>query len=255
MLVGAYKKRVIKMFVKNQYNRIAEKYKESSEKSIFRQYIQVPTFVKLLGDVKDKQVLDLACGYGYFTRLIKKNGAEKVIGADSSSEMINLAKSNGKKGINYFVYDVLNLPELGKFDIVSAVFLLHYSKTKAELAKMCKNIYKNLKKGGKFVALNNNPKSPLNLNRNYGGVVSAEKTLEEGDPLAVSFFRKDERFFSFTEYFWKKETYEKAFKKAGFKEVGWRKPIVSKEGIKRFGKNFWAGFLRSPQITGIVCIK
>jgi predicted RNA methylase len=38
----------------------------------------------LLGDLRDKNVIDLACGEGFFTRSIKWAGAARVVGVDIS---------------------------------------------------------------------------------------------------------------------------------------------------------------------------
>jgi ubiquinone/menaquinone biosynthesis C-methylase UbiE len=46
-----------------------------------------------LGDISGKDVLDLACGEGFFTRLIKQKTTGKVYGVDISENMISLAKS------------------------------------------------------------------------------------------------------------------------------------------------------------------
>ena len=46
--------------------------------------------------VEGKRILDFGCGDGYYSRYLKKRGAE-VIGVDISSGMVNLAKENAKK--------------------------------------------------------------------------------------------------------------------------------------------------------------
>jgi toxoflavin synthase len=54
-------------------------------------------FLNLIGDVKGKTVLDLACGEGRFTREIKKRGARHVVGVDNSDAMIGLARTIERK--------------------------------------------------------------------------------------------------------------------------------------------------------------
>jgi len=51
--------------------------------------------LQLLGDISNCDVLDLACGEGYYTRIIRKMVApqNKVFGVDISEDMIELAKS------------------------------------------------------------------------------------------------------------------------------------------------------------------
>jgi 2-polyprenyl-3-methyl-5-hydroxy-6-metoxy-1,4-benzoquinol methylase len=244
--------------IPTQYNKIAEQYKGYIPESITRKYSFIPTFLYFLGNAKDKTILDLACGEGFYSRIAKKEGASKIVGVDISENMIELAKQEEKErplGIDYLVHDVKDLPEINKFDLVIAVFLLHYAKTKEELLTMCKNIYKNLKKDGSFLTINSNPLNPLQLNKKYDFTISAEEPLKEGDTFTVTLFADGEKSCSFQGHFWKKETYENALKEAGFREIAWHKMIVSQEGIERFGQDFWKEYLEHPSHCVIKCVK
>jgi len=217
-----------------------------------KKYVFKPNFLKVLGNVKGKKVLDLACGGGYYTRLMKENGALEVIGIDKSKAMSNIAKEKEKKnplGIKYETYDVLNLPKIDEFDIITGTMLLHYSKTKEELLQMCKNIYKNLKKGGGFIGLNSNPFFPLHGNKKYGSEVKGKEPLKEGDEITIILHNKN-KIFSFINYFWKKETYEQALKESGFTNIKWHELEISKEGIREKGKEFWKDYKK-----GVIIIK
>ncbi len=241
-----------------EYDKIAEKYSKKDEDRRAKKYSLTPTFFKLLGNLKGKTVLDLACGSGYFTRLIKEKGASEVIGVDISEQMIKLAEQKEKHnplGIKYLIYDVLKLPKLGEFDIVVGSLLLHYSKTKEEIKKMCENIYKNLKPGGKFVALNNNPDNPISKHKEYDSIVTAKEPVKEGYPLTITLFVNGEESCSFVNYYWKKQTYNEIFKKVGFKNIIWQKMVVSEEGLKKFGKDFWENYSEDAHLIGISCEK
>lgn len=95
-----------------QYDKIAEQYDQSAEERSDRETILAPSAKHYLGDLEGKQVLDLACGSGYFTRLIKSWGAERVMGIDISPQMIELARQReqqDKQGIEFKVADVAQL--------------------------------------------------------------------------------------------------------------------------------------------------
>lgn len=59
--------------------------------------------------VKNKVVLDIACGSGYGSDFLKKKGAKKVIGIDISPEAISYCKAN-YKNINFLVGGVDKIP-------------------------------------------------------------------------------------------------------------------------------------------------
>lgn len=240
-----------------QYDKIARRYKKSL-KNIQREYSLVPSFFRYLGNLKNRKVLDLACGEGFFSRLIKKRGALEVVGIDKSQKMLNLAKEEENKnplGIKYKKYDARKLPKLENFDLISAAFLLCYAKTKLELLAMCKNIYKNLKESGKFVTLNNNPFNPLQLHKKYDFTITSKKPLNEGNPLTVTLFVNNLETCSFRNYFWKWETYERALKVTGFKKIKWHNAIISPVAIKKFGNKFWEDYRKQPGIIIIEATK
>jgi ubiquinone/menaquinone biosynthesis C-methylase UbiE len=54
-----------------QYDNIATQYDNSAEDRSDRENVLVPSAKHYLGKLQGKSVLDLACGSGYFTRLIK----------------------------------------------------------------------------------------------------------------------------------------------------------------------------------------
>ncbi|MGB0178369.1 MAG: class I SAM-dependent methyltransferase, partial [Owenweeksia sp.] len=144
---------------KTEYNKIAGEYKESKLLG-FRKHIEAHTLFELMGNLKGKKVLDLACGEGIYTRKIKMAGAEKAVGVDLSSEMIRLAETEENRnplGCSYLVSDVAQLGPVDEFDIVVGSYLLNYSTTKEELAAFAQSIYNNLKPGGHFIGFNNNP--------------------------------------------------------------------------------------------------
>jgi ubiquinone/menaquinone biosynthesis C-methylase UbiE len=77
---------------KNQYAEITVEYKKSKMLP-FRTESETPTFMKLLGsNLGSLEIIDYACGEGFYTRKIKEHTIGKVTGVDISPEMIDLAK-------------------------------------------------------------------------------------------------------------------------------------------------------------------
>jgi len=121
-------------------------------KDYYREELNNPAAFKLIGNVKDKQVLDLACGEGYNTRILARRGAI-VVGVDFSEKLIGLARREETKerlGITYCVSDVADMKELSsnRFDLVTCFMSLQdierYEDAVSEVARV-------LKKNGRFV--------------------------------------------------------------------------------------------------------
>ena len=81
-----------------------------------------PNLMRIMGEVKGKHVLDLACGQGYFSRLLDAQGAI-VDALDISPELVEHAKRKGGTHITYHVGPAHKLPFLknGSTDIVISV--------------------------------------------------------------------------------------------------------------------------------------
>jgi len=241
------------------YDRIARQY-QASKKLAFREIIEWYSYNKLLGDVSQKSVLDLACGEGFYSRRIKRKGAQKVVGVDISEKMIGLARQQEKShplGVDYFVGDVMVLAKVGSFDLVVASYLLNYAQTREQLLKMCRTISINLKPGGRFVSINNNPDQPpksFALCKKYGFTKSISGPLVEGAAITYEFFRIGQKF-RIDNYYLSRQVHDWAFKQVGFKTIRWHKIEAAPDGIKNFGREFWQDFIDCQPIIGIECVK
>jgi len=71
--------------------------------------------------VKDKRVLDIACGAGYGSYLLKKFGlAKSVDGVDIDSEIINYAKNHFQaEGINFSLGDLVSWGRGDGYDVIT----------------------------------------------------------------------------------------------------------------------------------------
>jgi len=135
--------------IKKEWDDAAESWVEFVRKGndYYRDELNNPATFKLIGDVKDKLVLDLACGEGYNTRILAAKGAE-VIGIDFSEKFIELAKreeAKMKHGIKYYVQDASDLREFSTshFDLVTCFMSLqdikNYKKAISEVSRVLKN--------------------------------------------------------------------------------------------------------------------
>ena len=110
------------------YDAIAEEYRDSKQLP-FREHLERHTLFQLLGDVRGKTVLDMACGEGFYTRLLKRAGASAVTGVDISEEMIRLAENQEARrplGCRYERADAAAFQLQKPVDLVVAMYLFNY---------------------------------------------------------------------------------------------------------------------------------
>jgi toxoflavin synthase len=142
-----------------QYDHIGSKYDEYAQTATQKR-AESYTVLRMVGPLASKRVLDLACGFGFYTRLLKHHGAAQVIGIDISPEMVRLGHAQEQTvplGVTYQVCDATALSVLGTFDLVTAIYLLNYATSTDQLLGMCRSAYDNLMPGGRFVAYTVNP--------------------------------------------------------------------------------------------------
>lgn len=79
------------------WGKVASWYDSHLEKGsdTYHEKVVYPNLLRILGDLKGKHVLDLACGQGQFSRVMADNGAF-VVGVDLGKELIDIAQKKSK---------------------------------------------------------------------------------------------------------------------------------------------------------------
>jgi ubiquinone/menaquinone biosynthesis C-methylase UbiE len=109
-----------------------------------------PALRALLPDLHGQSVVDLGCGFGWFCRWARENGAAQVLGLDVSDNMLARARTDtADAAISYAQADLerLDLPE-ASFDLAYSSLALHYVEHLAELFGV---VHRALKPGGALV--------------------------------------------------------------------------------------------------------
>jgi toxoflavin synthase len=230
-------------------NRIAEQYQQARAQS-WRSHAEAYSFMKLIGDVEGKRVLDVACGEGNFTRMLRKAGAAEVVGIDISERMIDLARVQEARqplGIEYRVEDARAVAEHADFDLVVGAWLLVYAQTRAELLQMCRGLASRLRSGGRFVTVVNNPAvygfDPLPDYRKYGFELSLADRAVDGAPTKVILLLEDSTL-EIENYYMPVAAYESALTQAGFRDFAVHMPEVSHAPDD--DPAYWDDFLKYP---------
>ena len=240
-----------------QYDHIGSKYDEYAQTATLKR-AESYTFFRMVGELAGQRVLDLACGFGFYTKQLKQRGAAQVVGVDISPEMVRLARAKEQEdptGVEYRVGDAIHLPLLGPFDLVTAVYLLNYAESKDQMLGMCRSAYDNLVAGGRFVVYTVNPAFTLSKpNSTKYGVTMLRQTPE------VDRYMCDLEFVTVppTPYQhpqWNQATHEWAIREAGFREFAWHPSEVAPEDVAYYGEAYWRDFHDNCLVIGLVCQK
>jgi SAM-dependent methyltransferase len=244
----------------DQYIEIADDYDRTFAQIPYRPFMEAFTVFRTLGDVAGQSVLDVGCGTGLYPRELRRRGAVPVVGVDVSEEMIRVARTHEAAdplGITYLVEDAARLDVIGSFDLAIGIYLLHYSPSADILHRMCRNIVKNLKPGGRFLSYQYNPDvmRTSGYYQKYGIGVQAPETMSDGQPFTFSLTIGHTVTPPITVFHWSRAAVDAALLDAGLTSIRWIKPDVPPQAIEQFGEEYWHNILTVPLCMLIECTK
>ncbi len=112
---------------------------------------------QLLGEVEGKDVLDVGCGTGRWLKLIAAGGTRKLIGIDSSSAMLDRAKTKLGSAADILLGDCCALPiPASSVDIVIASFVLSYLESLENFAAELRRV---TRAGGRILVTDLHPQT------------------------------------------------------------------------------------------------
>ncbi|WP_053077578.1 class I SAM-dependent methyltransferase [Burkholderia cepacia] len=222
----------------------------------FRRDVEIPNVFATLGDVRNRDILDFGCGNGMYSRWLKKRGADKVVGYDVSEGMLRYARrweEEDPVGIEF----ISNLPPEsdGQFDIVLAVYVLPYARTVDELRKLCAQMTRPLKPGGRLITLPIHPDyvrdrryyEPMGLRlAPFGDDVDGGKV--QLDLFMGSFSAQ------VTAYVWSRESLDDALYRAGSSIVQWVEYGRMRDGQHPTVDSSLQAYLDKPHAALLNCV-
>jgi SAM-dependent methyltransferase len=136
-----------------------------------------------LPDLTGKRVLDLGCGFGWFARWARAQGAAHVLGLDLSENMISRARRDTHDaGVEYRITDL----ERGEFprssfDLAYSSLAFHYIE---DFERLVRNVHGALRPGGRLVFTIEHPIYMAPRNPGWGVDQDGRKTWPvDGDAL------------------------------------------------------------------------
>ena len=198
----------------------------------YQAQVIAPNSIRMLAITKGARVLDLACGQGYFARLVQAQGAS-VVGVDISKELIARAREKSTD-ISYMVAPAheTGLPH-HSFDLVYTILafenIKHIDKTMAEIARV-------LKREGKFLLVLLHPafRIPQHSDWKFDSAKNlqyrrVDKYLSEMSIAIEQAPFKGKKSVTTTTYHRSLQWYMKVFKKHGFVISGMEEWISHKK--------------------------
>ena len=209
-----------------------------SSPTILSDYTARPRVLQRIGDVRGLSVLDLGCGEGYVARELARAGAERIVGMDLSSKMVQAAQEQNKEDLYPISYSVEDLRQWSEpkseYDRAVAVFLFNYLNVQDSIEVLTKT-HRALRSGAELILTLPHPslpwlrpqQAPFYFNRpgvSYFDARDHELAgriwQRNGDSVPVQCFHK---------------TMEDIFKmitKSGFQLIGFEELYVTSEHIE-----------------------
>lgn len=128
--------------------------------------IEIPQLFKLIGNVKNKKVLNLGCGAGGHDKKLIDLGASEILGIDISHKMIDVAKQqNNNDKIKYKVMSMNDIDQIDeKFDLVVSSLAIHYIQ---DYDTLCRKVYNLLENNGEFIFSHGHPMDSAAILNDY----------------------------------------------------------------------------------------
>lgn len=232
--------------------------------ALYHRHCQDPVIFEALGDVRGKALLDLACGDGFYTRRFRKEcGADPVIGIDLSPKQIEKAEAiedADPLGIEYLAGDASELDLDRRFDVITAIHLLHYLQNREEIAGVLGRVHSLLNDSGRFITMIANPEFDLDKHDAEDSKEKFAYYFSAADPANGGILRfhpggfEKEREITMELRRWHRDFMNEIAKETGL-EPEWHDPFISEEGLNEYGADFFANYLPNPQSKLLVLSK
>ncbi len=204
-----------------------------------KKYIGEPYFLKLVGEVKNKKILELGSGNGYWLELLSRKGAI-CTGVEIAEKQISLARNkNTAKKIKYIRGDITNLEKYNlktnNYDVMFLEHVLLEISSIKKLERIFSGAYKLLKKGGILAVADLHPfapsSKPVNIRTDKG-----YNYFLSGKIIKVISKRIDGKETIYRDYHWTLENIVQSITKSGLQIIEIIEPRPSIKLAKKYSQ-------------------
>lgn len=132
------------------YDELLEKNEDTYQKNVI-----LPNILRLVNIKPNEQILDVACGSGFFTKEFFQKGGN-IKGADISPELIEIAKKNSPEEIKYFISSADNLEAIKDKSVAKVIIILALQNIE-NISGVFSECGRVLKDNGKILLVINHP--------------------------------------------------------------------------------------------------
>lgn len=163
-----------------QYDDFAAEYESHAATAPYNALYDRPATLELVGEVSGKQVLDAACGPGFYLNELRDRGA-KVVGCDASPAMIDLAAARVGRKVDLRVHsldDEFDWIERDSIDVVVCALAYHYITNRSGFLS---EAHRMLRPDGALVISTHHPTADwLRLGGSYFDVIAETEVWSKG---------------------------------------------------------------------------
>ena len=242
---------------KDKYNDIAIDYSNTSLLP-FRVYAEFPTLLNLFGDIRDKSVLDVACGTGVITHLLSKCLPSSITAIDVNSEMLSMAKQNdfGSIPVSLVHGDFCEHQFAQVFDLCVTAFGLNEMNSIVELNTFINSLSRNLISNGKVCIEFDNAIACINHNWKKFGISHYVLRSEKGETFDYQIILEiDKKEIELNCTYFSEFQIRSVLESNGFTRIRFHNLHLSDLGLKELGLNYWKNFDQCSLTRFITAIK
>ncbi len=244
----------------SQFDALADLYQDMSDWP-FRRYIETPSVMRRIGEVRGLEVLDFGCGAGTYARLLKRAGARRSVGYDPAEGMLAGARRQAEReGLEIDFVASLDAAMHGRFDRVLAVYVLPYAQNRSELERLCAQMIAPLKPGGRLLTLPIHPDyepEPAYYERYGFRMTPADPQAphRDGERIKLDLFYQQRYEASVEAWYWSREAIETAMQRAGAASVDWHQPSAHAVDGSQPPTAELGDYLRKPHAALVECVR